>query len=92
MGNAIAYGAPPVEGPFTVVYEFIDATPGTTWQPRTVEFATEDDAVSAWGVYRLYVNTRPVSITPEPNWARYSYDGHTPLTKGNVSRETIKEA
>lgn len=79
--TGIAYGEPPVPGPFTVVWQGIDDAPGAEWQEyqRTVD--TEREAVDLWTAARMYENTRPVSIAPEPHWARYSYDGHTPLTR-----------
>ncbi len=80
MPDKIAYGAQPVAGPFTVVTEYSNDG-GTTWQQSVQTADQEDVAVSYWETAKRYVNTRPVSITPEPNWARYSYDGRTPLTK-----------
>lgn len=74
-----------VEGPFTVVTEWALADeydqPGARWYPHTREYDTERDAVRAWENARRFENIRPISITPEPNWSRYSYDGRTPLTK-----------
>lgn len=77
----IAYGAPPVEGPFTVVRDGIDARPGAEWQRHEHVVDTEHEAVHLWMAAYLYENLRAVSITPEPHWARYSYDGRTPLTR-----------
>ena len=34
-----------------------------------------------WEAATLYANTQPVSISPEPDWTRYTYDGHTPLNR-----------
>jgi hypothetical protein len=67
---------------FHVVWEGIDDAPGATWQQYERNVATEREAVSLWQTAHLYENTRPVSIDPEPDWSRYSYDGRTPLTKG----------
>ena len=74
------------DGPFTIITEWALADeydkPGATWHRETRTYDTEQDAVHAWGNARLYENTRPVSITPEPNWSAYvSGDGRTPVTK-----------
>lgn len=81
MTDKIAYGAPPVAGPFTVVWDGIDAKPGAGWQRHEAVVETEHEAVGLWKSTYLYENLRGVSITPEPHWARYSYDGRTPLTR-----------
>lgn len=79
------FGGPEVEGPFTVVTEWALAAeyaePGAKWYRHTREYATEWDAVGAWENAKRFENTRPISITPEPNWSRYSYDGRTSITK-----------
>jgi hypothetical protein len=79
--TGIAYGADPVPGPFTVVWLGIEDAPGAEWQWYEKEVATEREAVHLWNTATLYANTRPVSIEPEPHWARYTYDGKTPLTR-----------
>jgi hypothetical protein len=37
--------------------------------------------VALWQSATLYANTRPLSIEPEPDWSRYTYDGRTPVTR-----------
>lgn len=78
--TGIDYG-PPVQGPFTVVWVSIDPIPGAEWEEHTAEVATEEEAVSLWQAAVLYANMRPVSIMPEPRWNRYTYDGHSPVTR-----------
>lgn len=78
----IDHHAPPVEGPFTVVWEFINPDiPRDDWHPHTRVVDTEREAVHLWGRAKFFENTRPVSIDPEPNWPRYTHDGHTPLKR-----------
>jgi hypothetical protein len=80
--DQIAYEVPPVEGPFTVVWEFTNPDiRNDGWHPHTRIVATESEAVNLWKNAQLYENTRPVSISPEPRWDRHSYDGRTPLTR-----------
>lgn len=69
------------QGPFTVVWLGIDDAPGAEWQRYEHTVATEGQAVSLWQAACLYANTKPVSITPEPDWTRYTYDGYTPLNR-----------
>lgn len=81
--KSIDHDSPPVEGPFTVVWDGMDhlAPPGTPWERRTQEVATEQEAVNLWQTAVLYANMRPVDISPEPRWNQYTYDGHTPLKR-----------
>lgn len=69
------------DGPFTVVWEGIDVAPDATWErhERTVDH--EYQAVSLWQTAKLYENTRPISITPEPDWSRYTYGGQSTVTR-----------
>jgi hypothetical protein len=73
------------DGPFTIVSESVDTddwnNPNAIWERSTRTYATEKEAVHVWGCLRRYANTRPISITPDPDWSRYSYDGRTPVTK-----------
>lgn len=73
------------EGPFTIVWEVVEQAnwnkPNPPWKRCEGEFHSELDAVRHWGAMRLYANTRPVSITPEPDWSKYSYDGRNPVRK-----------
>ena len=69
------------KGPFTVVWLGIDDAPGAEWQRYEREIPTEGEAVSLWETATLYANTQPVSISPEPDWTQYTYDGHTPLNR-----------
>lgn len=73
------------EGPFHVVWEDTSAddwnNPDAVWHEREKSFDSELDAVRHWHAMIQYANTRPVSITPEPEWGKYTYDGHTPGTK-----------
>lgn len=71
----------PATGPFLVVWLGIDDAPGAEWQRYERRVPTEDRAVRLWQSCALYANTRPVSISPEPDWSRYTYDGRTPLTR-----------
>jgi hypothetical protein len=72
-------------GPFIIVSEWAPADeynkPGGTWHRQERTYERELDAVRAWSSARRYENTRPISITPEPDWSRYSFDGKTPVTK-----------
>lgn len=73
------------ERPFTVVWEACNAdeysNPDAEWKRYEQVFNQERDAVHQWVTAKRYANTRPVSITPEPDWERYTYDGRTPLKK-----------
>lgn len=54
-----------------------DMSPG--WYARHVGvYATEFEAVNAWDSAQQYTNIVPLSITPEPDWSKYSFDGRTP--------------
>lgn len=72
-------------GPFHVVWETCDSeewdNPAATWGRREDTFDMERDAVGLWQFLKGYVNTRPISIEPEPDWSNYTYDGHAPLTR-----------
>lgn len=73
-------------GPFTVVWEaFDDPRPGPMigpWNRLTATYPEELDAVRKWGAMKVFENTRPVSVTPEPNWSAYVRgDGKTPVTR-----------
>lgn len=63
------------------MYHFISRNTETGQQFET-DFAHERDAVNAWCSAAMYVNTEPVSMTPEPNWSAYTHDGKTPC--GNL--------
>lgn len=73
------------DGPFTVVWEGCDQddwnTPGAVWKRHERTYQDERTAVHAWLCAKQYENTRPVSITPEPDWSGYIYAGRTPVTK-----------
>lgn len=81
MADQIDRTSPPVEGPFLVVWRIRDIAPGSEWRERSKEVITEREAVGLWKRAAMYENTEPVSITPEPRWNRYTYDGRTPLTR-----------
>lgn len=74
-------------GPFTIVWEAVDdpdwvKPDDDEWERHEQQFTSELDAVREWGSLHLYTNTRPVSITPEPDWSKYVHgDGKTPVTK-----------
>lgn len=66
------------EGPFTIVWEdTADAPdePGAVWKQRTKDLPSELEAVQFWEKLHLYMNTRPCSIDPEPDWDQYHYSG-----------------
>lgn len=69
------------DGPFTVVWLGIDDLPGAEWERYERTVPSEGEAVSLWQSATLYANTRPLSIEPEPDWSRYTYDGRTPITR-----------
>lgn len=73
------------DGPFHVTWEACNNddwdNPDAEWKPREKTVTTELEATQLWGSLKRFVNTRPVSITPEPDWSRYSYDGKTPVAK-----------
>lgn len=69
------------DGPFTIVWETLDHRTGATQKQHEAIVATEGQAVRLWESATLYANTRPVSISPEPDWTRYTYDGHTHLNR-----------
>lgn len=75
-----------VDGPFHVKWEACDANdwnnPDAEWMPYEKTVDDELEAVRLWGSQKSYVNTRPISITPEPDWSRHVHgDGKTPVTK-----------
>lgn len=76
---------PVAEGPFTVVWEGCDvgdpSSPDAQWEQYERTYDDERTAVHSWCNATLYENTRPVSITPEPDWSRYTYDGRNPVKK-----------
>jgi hypothetical protein len=51
-----------------------------TGEEFSKDIESESDAVSGWEWATHYINTEPVSITPEPNWSAYTY-GQGPLSK-----------
>lgn len=65
----------PSAGPFTVVWLGIDAAPGAEWQRYERTVPTEALAVRLWRNCVMYANTHPVSISPEPEWTRHTYNG-----------------
>lgn len=74
------------DGPFRVVTEWVHAddytNPDAKWRMHIREYDTERNAVHAWSNAQRFANTRPVSITPEPEWSKYMRgDGKTPVTK-----------
>ena len=58
-----------------------DDAPGAEWERYERSLPTEELAVRLWENATLYANTKPVSISPEPDWTRYTYDGYTPLNR-----------
>lgn len=81
MPSEIDRTSPPVDGPFIMVWLGIDATPGAQWTRYDDVLMTEAEAVRAWQNACLYDNMRPVSISPEPRWNRYTFDWRTPVTR-----------
>lgn len=72
------------EGPFTITWEaFPYQEHGTdvTWTRFEQTFETELSAVRHWRSLVRYANTRPLTITPEPDWSAYTSDGRTPTRK-----------
>jgi hypothetical protein len=59
---------------YTVVIRDLE----TGWL-NTHERLTEREAVHHWLSARLYDNTEPVSVTPEPEWSRWTFDGRNPV-------------